>query len=447
MTPRPAGALPVHARTEALLRWAQALNEHRDTVAELVARESGALRREAAADVDRAVDCVRYYAGLVGKVDGRTLSGIPGHLGHTAREHHGVVAGLNSWNSALSMFARQSAPALACGNGYVLGADPTAPLGPTLMAHLAQRAGVEAVAVLTGRGGTGPYLAGHPKVGMIAFTGSAEDGREIIRASAGPVAPLTVGLASRNSAFVLAGADLGTAVPCVLYSRFSCAGQNWYGAAHVHVHVSLYEEFVEAAVSLARRLRIGPPLADGTHIGPLVSEDARDRVETAVAAGVAAGARVRTGGRRAPRPDGGAYFEPTVVTDATPANPLRARLVAGPVLTVSSFEDAGTAAAEANATRSGGIAQIWGREAGAVQELAGRLEVGTVWINTHDALSPEIPMTPWGGSGYGAAGGLDALDENTRTKAVVWDLTPLSERTPPLTRTGSGTDPERPAHA
>ncbi|MGW4323453.1 aldehyde dehydrogenase family protein [Streptomyces sp. NPDC004684] len=439
-------ALTAPERTEALLRWARELDGHRDTLAELVARESGALRAEAAADVDRAVACVRHYAGLVGKIDGRTLSGIPGHLGHTVREPYGVVAGLNSWNSAPSLFAWQAAPALACGNGYVLRAHPAAPLAPVLMAHLAQRAGVEAVAAFTGRDAVDTRLARHPAVGVIAFTGSADDGREVVRASADQVAPLTVRLAAPHNAFVLAGADLDAAVPCLAHSRFACAGQNWFAAGHVYVHTSLYEAFVAGVVALAERLRVGPPLAADAQMGPLISAEARDRVAAAVAAGVAAGAEVRAGGGPVPGLDGGAYFQPTVVTGAWPSNPLRARPPAGPVLTVSAFGDPAAAAAEANAAGSGALAQIWGRDARAVQDLAGRLQTGTVWINTHDALAPEIPMTPWRGSGYGASGGPDALDELTRTKAVVWDLTPLTERTPSLAKAALGADSEGPDH-
>lgn len=435
------------ARTDAMLRWAEKLGEHREQLVDLVARESGALCSEVAVDVDRAMACVRHYAGLVGTVDGRALTGIPGHLGHTVREPHGLVAGLAPWNAALFLFAQQAAPALACGNGYVLRADPAAPLGPMLMAHLAQTAGIDAVTVLTGREATRTRLTGHPAVGMITFAGRAEEGREVIRASAEPVAPLLVHLAPRNGAFVLADADLTTAVPSVLHSRFSRAGQNWFGASHVYVHACLHDAFVEAAVSLARRIRIAGPLDPDAQLGPLISAQVRDRVEAAVAAGVSHGARVRAGGRRAVGPDAGAYFEPTVVTDATPSNPLRTQPVPGPVLTVSAFEDAATVAREANAIRSGGIAQIWGRDAHAVHDLAARLEVGTVWINTHDALSPDIPLTHWRDSGYGTAGGLEALDEHTRTKAVVWDLTPLAGRTPALAKTAAGTESERSDHA
>ncbi|MEU2441175.1 aldehyde dehydrogenase family protein [Streptomyces rubradiris] len=438
--------LPSFARTEAMLRWADALGAHRGRLAELVARETGALRSEAAADVDRAMACVRHYAGLVGTVDGRTLNGIPGHRGHTVREPYGVVAGLAPWTSALFLFARQAAPALACGNGYVLRADPTAPLGPVLMAHLAQTAGVDAVTALTGRDTTRGHLAGHPAVGMIAFAGTVEEGREVIRASAEPVTPLTVHLATRNSAFVLADADLAVAVPCVLHSRFSHAGQNLFGTSHVYVHTSRYDAFVEAAVALVRRIRVAGPLDADAQLGPLISARARDRVEAAVAAGVADGARIRAGGRRAPGPDAGAYFEPTVVTDASPSNPLRAGQVTGPVLTLSAFEDAARAAGEADTTRPGGIAQIWGHSAPAVHDLAGRLEAGTVWINTHDALDPEIPLTPWQRGGYGASGGLEAIDEHTRTKAVVWDLTPLAERTAALKKTVARSSSGRPDH-
>ncbi|MFG2657330.1 aldehyde dehydrogenase family protein [Streptomyces sp. NPDC048425] len=446
-------SLPVFTRTGVMLRWALEIVGRRGELAELVARETGALRAEAALDIDRAVDCIRHYAGLVGKTDGRVLGGIPGHFGYTAREPYGVVAGVNSWNSALSLFAWQAAPALACGNGYVLMAHAPAPLGPTLMAHLAQVAGLDAVTAFTGSEAMGTHLSRHPAVGTIAFSGSMAAGQEIIRASAEQVAPVNLQLAVRNSAVVLEDADLETAVPCVLHSRYSCAGQNWFGASHVYVHESHYEEFVASAMNLAKRIKVGPSLDAASQMGPLISRAECDRVDEAVAAGAAEGARVRVGGHQAPGLDGGAYFTPTVVTDADASNPLRARNVAGPVLTVSVFADAERVAAGINAERSGGITQIWGREARAVKALADRLDVGTVWINTHDALSPEIPTTAWRESGYGSAGGQDALDEFTRTKAIMWDLTPLSERTQPLTKTAiatatdTGTDSERPNHA
>ncbi|MFJ5875388.1 aldehyde dehydrogenase family protein [Streptomyces sp. NPDC093088] len=435
-------ALAVFARTEALLRWARELTDRREELAEFVARETGALRAEAALDVDRAVDCIRYCAGLVGKVDGRVLAGVPGHFGHTVREPYGVVGGVAARNSALSTFAWQAAPALAAGNGFVLHAHAEAPLGPLLAARLAEASGIDALAAFTGPESLSTHLAGHRSVGMLVYAGPADTGRKVIRASAGPIAPLTLNLASGNSAFVLPSADLAAAVPSVLHSRFSCAGQNWFGVSHVYVHVSLYEEFVTRAAALARRITVGPALDPGALMGPLPSETACERLAEAVAKGVSEGAEVHAGGRRVPGLEGGGYYEPTVVTDAGPANPLRTEPVAGPVLTVSPYTDADAAAAEANATRSGGIAQVWGRDAGAVKELADRLDVGTVWINTHDALSPEIATTAWRESGHGTAGGPDALDACTRTKMIMWDVTPLAGRIPAFTKIATRTDSE-----
>ncbi|MFF9505312.1 aldehyde dehydrogenase family protein [Streptomyces sp. NPDC014656] len=437
-------SLEVFARVRALLDWADGLEDRRDELAELTARETGALRAEAGLDVDRAVACLRHYAGLVGKVDGRVLGGVPGHFGHTVREPFGVVGGITAPNSALSTFAWQAAPALAAGNGFVLHAHAEAPLGPIVMAHLAWEAGIDAVAVFTGPASLAAHLAGHESVGMVAYTGSVETGREVVRASAGPIVPLTLNLASRNNAFVLPSADLAKAVPSVLHSRFSCAGQNWFGASHVYVHVSLYEQFVTRAAALARRITVGAALDPDVLMGPLRSEAACARLVETVSAGVAAGAEVRAGGGRVSGLAGGGYHEPTLVVGAGPENPLRAEPVAGPVLSVSPYTDDAAVAAEANATRSGAVAQIWGRDAGAVKALAGRLDVGTVWINTHDALSPEISMTAWRDSGYGAAGGPDAVDACTRTKMIMWDVTPLAGRAPAFTGIATAADTEGP---
>ncbi|EFF89084.1 phenylacetaldehyde dehydrogenase [Streptomyces sp. e14] len=236
-------------------------------------------------------------------------------------------------------------------------------------------------------------------------------------------------------------------MPCLAHSRFACAGQNWFAAGHVYVHTSLYEAFVAGVVALAERLRVGPPLAADAQMGPLISAEARDRVAAAVAAGVAAGAEVRAGGGPVPGLDGGAYFRPTVVTGRMAVEPAAGAAAgrAGPDrLGLRGPRRRGGGGERGRLRRPS--PQIWGRDARAVQDLAGRLQTGTVWINTHDALAPEIPMTPWRGSGYGASGGPDALDELTRTKAVVWDLTPLTERTPSLTKAALGDDSEGPDH-
>ncbi|OHV66561.1 hypothetical protein BCD48_35750 [Pseudofrankia sp. BMG5.36] len=430
---------PAHSRVRAMLDWAAALDGERGRLAELLAAEAGALRSEAELEVDRAVDWIRYYSGLVGKVDGRVFGGIPGQFGYTAREPYDVVAGVNAAVGALALFAGQASLSLASGSGYLFKAHAEAPLAPLMMAELAQAAGVEPVAAVAGSTQVGEYVSTHTGVGLLAFTGRSPVGREVIAGSVKEVTPLVMGLGARNAALVLDDAALSTVVPAVLHSRFSRAGQEWFGVAHVYVHESLFEDFVARAVALADRIKVGPASDPDSLMGPLLSRQRRQLLETALAAGVADGARVLAGGRPpADLPDG-AYFAPTVVVDASPTNPLRRDEVVGPVLTVSSFGDVDQVVAQANASQSGAVMQVWGRDVRTLKSVSDRLEAGAIWINTADGLSPEVPIGSWKSSGYGTTGGVSSLDYFTRTKAIMWDLTPLSDRAPSLAKLAHAT--------
>ena len=375
-------------------------------------------------DVPAAVDCLQYYAGWADKIHGETIPVRGQHLAYTLREPLGVVAAIVPWNFPLLLLVWKVAPALACGNTVVVKPASLTPLTALALAEVAEAAGLPpgVLNVITGSGGSvGQQLAEHPGVDKVAFTGSTEVGRSVMRASAQTVKRLSLELGGKSANIVCADADIEPAVRGALHGIFYGKGEVCGAGSRVLVEESIRDTFLERLVARASRLQPGDPLDPRTRLGAVVSATQLEQNLRHVQAALDEGATLRTGGARVTSPSGKGFFmQPTVFADVTPDMTLAREEVFGPVLAAMPFTDEAHAIALANGTDYGLLAAVWTENGGRQQRVAKALKCGQVFVNSFGAGGGvELPFGGVKRSGHGREKGFLALEEMSTTKTVV----------------------------
>ena len=372
-------------------------------------------------------DFFRYYAGWPTKIHGMTIPAAPQGkrpgeaLTYTLREPLGVVGAITPWNSPLPMAMLKIAPALAAGCTVVLKPAELTPLTATRLAELCQEAGVPdgVLNVVHGFGATaGSALAAHPGVDKIAFTGSTEVGREIVRAAAGNLKKVTLELGGKSPVIVFPDADIDQVIPGAARACFFMQGQNCMAGTRLFVHERVHDKVVEGVAGIARAMKLGHGLDPASEFGPLISAKQRERVAGFVEAGQREGGVLACGGKSPVRD--GYFFEPTVFanmrSDMTPVK----NEIFGPVLCVQRFgdDDIEQVVRDANSTIYGLSGSVWTRDLGVALQMVRKIDSGQVSVNMHAAVDPAVPFGGNKQSGWGREFGAEGLDPYLKTKAV-----------------------------
>jgi len=412
-------------RQALLWRLSDLIDQHADELAELESIDNGKTKFMAnIVDIPGTRDYFRYMAGWATKIEGSTFDvsgGPPGAKFETSmrREPIGVVAQIIPWNFPLAMASWKLGPALATGCTCVLKPAEQTPLTALRLGELIMEAGFPAgvVNILTGYGETtGAALVSHPGVDKVAFTGSGEVGKIINKSATDTLKRVSLELGGKSPVIVLPDADVETVIGGAAQAIFFNAGQVCAAGSRLYVHSKLFDQVVEGVGAAAADIRLGPGLDPDTQMGPLVSREQQERVMTYIDSGRAEGADVVAGG--APLEHPGYYVKPTVMANVRRDMRVVQEEIFGPVLVAQRFEDLDEVAALANATPFGLSASIWSNDLRAVHRLVPKIKAGTVWVNCHGFVDPNMPFGGFKQSGFGRESGRVAIEMYTEVKSI-----------------------------
>ncbi len=417
-------------RGRILLRIADRIRARRDELARIETLNSGKPIVESEFDMDDCVTCFEYYGGLATKINGEVIQVPTNALVMAVKEPMGVAGQIIPWNYPLAMAAWKLGPAIAAGCTVVIKPAEQTPLTLLELAKDFEACGLPpgVINVVTGMGPEcgGPIVT-HPDIRKVAFTGSAEVGKLIMRNAADQLKRVSLELGGKSPNIFFADSDFEAAVDGALFGVFINQGEVCSAGSRVLVQQEIYKRFVEACAAKAKTIKVGPGIERETKMGPLVSADQRDRVKTYLEVGKKE-AKVAAGGGIPKQFSKGWYVEPTIFYDVDNSARIAQEEIFGPVMSVIPFKDEADALRIANATPYGLAAAVWTRDIFKAFRVVKQLEAGIVWVNH---MQPTMLEAPWGGykmSGFGRELGHWGVEEYLETKQVYVNLdeTPIA---------------------
>jgi succinate-semialdehyde dehydrogenase / glutarate-semialdehyde dehydrogenase len=421
-----AAALPAwRARTAKeraviMRRWFDLMMQHQEDLATLMTAEQGKPLAESKTEIAYAASFIEWFGEEAKRLYGDI---IPGHQGDkrilVLRQPVGVVAAITPWNFPSAMITRKAGPALAAGCTLVCKPATQTPFSALALAELGSRAGIPkgVFNMITGSAAAiGGEMTSNPTVRKLTFTGSTEVGKKLMTQCAGTVKKLSLELGGNAPFIVFDDADLDAAVEGALASKYRNTGQTCVCANRLLIQAGVYDEFAKRLKSAVAKLRVGDGLLGVTDQGPLIDAKAVAKVEEHIADALALGAKVALGGKR--HALGGSFFEPTILTDVTPAMLVAREETFGPVAPLFKFETEAQAIAMANDTEFGLAAYLYTRDIARSWRVSEAIEYGIVGLNT-GLISTEV--APFGGvkeSGIGREGSKYGILDYTEIKYV-----------------------------
>jgi len=412
------------AKERALLlrAWFNLILANQEDLARLMTAEQGKPLAETRGEVAYGASFIEWFAEEGKRVYGDV---IPTHSAGkrvlVLKEPVGVVGAITPWNFPNAMITRKCAPALAAGCTFVIKPSEETPLSALALAELAHRAGVPAgvfnVVTSTGASAVGLALTQNPLVRKFTFTGSTAVGKKLMAQCATTVKKVSLELGGNAPFIVFDDADLDAAADGAMLSKYRNMGQTCVCANRILVQDKVYDAFAERLAARVAKLKVGNGADEGVTQGPLINVKAVEKVERLLADATSKGARVVMGGHR--HTLGGTYFEPTMLTQVTPAMEISREEIFGPVATLFRFDDEADAIRIANDTPYGLAAYFYARDVGRVMRVSDALEYGIVGVN-EGIISTEV--APFGGmkeSGIGREGSKYGIEDYLEIKYVL----------------------------
>jgi acyl-CoA reductase-like NAD-dependent aldehyde dehydrogenase len=410
-------------RKRVLRRFAELIRDDVERLAVLETRDVGKpIANSVEVDVANCADCIEYYAEFADKLYDEIAPTGPLDLALVRREPLGVVGAIVPWNYPLIISAWKVGPALLTGNSVVLKPAEQSPLSAIRLGELACEAGVPpgTFNVVPGLGEeAGQALARHPDVDLITFTGSTDVGRLMLRyAAESNLKRVALECGGKTPQVVFADADLEAAAHGIAWGICYNSGETCHAGSRLIVHEAVREPLLAAIARVAATITLGHPLDPTTQMGALIDRDHMQRVLGFIDSGVADGARVALGGKRALEGTGGFYVEATVLDGVRPEMKVAREEIFGPVLAVMSFHEEREAVTLANDTPYGLAAAVWTRDMNVAHRVSAALRGGTVWVNAFDRSSMATPFGGFKLSGFGRDRSPHAIEKYCDLKTI-----------------------------
>ncbi|KAK0412746.1 hypothetical protein QR680_006381 [Steinernema hermaphroditum] len=408
-------------RGQLLYRLADLIERDRAILASLESVDNGKPYKVSyTVDVPAVIATMRYYAGWADKNHGKTIPVAGDFFTYTRHEPVGVVGQIIPWNFPLLMQAWKLGPALATGNTVVMKTAEQTPLSALHVASLIREAGFPegVVNIISGFGVTaGAAISAHPNIDKIAFTGSTEVGRHIMRAAADSnLKRITLELGGKSPNIIFSDSDIELAVQQAHNGIFFNHGQCCCAGSRTFVEAKIYDEFIERSKDLAQKKVVGDPFDLKTEQGPQIDNEQMKKILQYIEVGKRQGAQLVTGGRR--RGDKGYFVEPTIFADVDDQMKIAQEEIFGPVMSVIKFEGMEDLVEKANNTIYGLAAAVVTKDLDKALHVANNIRAGTVWVNCYNVFDPAAPFGGYKMSGIGRELGEYGLQAYTEVKTV-----------------------------
>lgn len=407
-----------HEKARVLRRWFELMLEHKEDLSILMTAEQGKPISESRGEIDYAADYIEWFAEEARRVYGDT---IPAESNDKRivilKQPIGVTAAITPWNFPAAMITRKAAPALAVGCTMVVKPATATPYSALALAELGERAGFPpgTFSVVTGSArAIGGELTGNPLVRKLTFTGSTEIGKVLIQQCADTVKKLSMELGGNAPFIVFEDADLDAAVEGTIASKFRNTGQTCVCTNRLLVQDGVYDAFAAKLAEVVSQMKVGNGMEEDTDQGPLIDVGAMEIVEAHVQDAVAKGGTIVTGGKR--HDLGGSFFEPTVVTGATPEMKVAKEETFGPLAPLFRFKTEEEAIQMANDTEFGLASYFYTRDVGRIFRVAEALEYGIVGINSGAISAANVPFGGVKESGFGREGSKYGMEDYLEIK-------------------------------
>lgn len=417
-------ATPALERSRTLFKISQAVRENADSLGKSLTTEQGKPLNESKSEVNSFANSCEYYAGLVGRARGAEtpLSTGEGFF-IVSKLPIGVVGAILPWNFPVSLLGWKFAPGVAAGNTFVVKPASTTPLTDLKIAELVTKAGLPpgVINVVTGPGGiVGEEILNNQKISKIAFTGETATGKRIMEGAAKYIKRVTLELGGSDPMIVCDDADIDLAVEGAAWGRYRNCGQSCTSVKRLFLFESIAEEFVRKLTKKVKTIQVGDGMNPASHIGPVHTEEQREKVESMVEDATGRGAKVLVGGKR---PSGkqyarGHFYSPTLVSDVDYGASMAKEECFGPALPVFVVKDLEEAIERANDTIYGLGSSVWTRNLEKAFQAAERIEAGTTWVNSPPIARAEVPFGGFKQSGFGRELGVEGLDHYYETKSI-----------------------------